>query len=151
MVRKGEVLKGPNVTDHPYWGAKLLVPMALLGFVVLLPSSEPEDSRRPLESELGITGLSAPPMGLPDTEEAGRAQALLDLSRGELLIGLWGDVEYTAFARYQAVGLRAVALGCIKGDYGWDFWRGYNEVARKAMRDSNSGAVSAPALAPVLR
>lgn len=125
--------------EYPHWGTKLLVPIALLGFAVLLRSCEAEDSHRPHGSEPGITGLSAPPMGLPDTEEAGRAQALLDLSRGELMIGLWGDVEYTAFARFQAMGLRAVALGCLRGDYGSDFWRGYNEVARKAIRGSISG------------
>lgn len=107
---------------------------ALAAFMVVGLVSDSGESAPWHPEEPGFFGLSAPPDGLPDTEEAGRDQALRDLSRGELLIGLRGDVEYTAFARYEALGLRAVALGCVKGDYGSNFWRGYNKVASQHMR-----------------
>lgn len=119
----------------------LLAPVTVAVLIATCLSADSNDRTAWTGPEPEFAGLSAPPMGLPDTVEAGRDQALQDLTRGELLVGLWGDVEKSAFERYEAMGVRPVALGCLKGDYGSNFWRGYNQVALQTVRTASGLAL----------
>ena len=124
-----------------YYSAATLALLALAVLITTCLSADSNDRTAGTGPEPEFAGLSAPPMGLPDTVEAGRDQALQDLTRGELLVGLWGDLETSAFERYEAMGLRPVALGCLKGGYGSNFWRGYNQVALQTVRTASGLAL----------
>lgn len=79
------------------------------------------------QSDFGLTGTD----GRPDTEFEGEAAARIDIARNN--------------RRYMTYGLTASLInvvdmgeynieftngGCVMGDYGADFWRGYNKTIR---------------------
>ena len=71
---------------------------------------------------------AAVPSGFQDVENDGTRAAFSDITNKKPKYGVFGLIDQNALIAYRNQGVKPVMLGCLVGDSGTDFWRGYNAV-----------------------
>jgi hypothetical protein len=82
----------------------------------------------PESEKIETLAVAAIPPGFHDVEIDGARAAFSDFANKRPKYGVFGLIDQSALTAYGNQGVEPVLLGCLVGNSGSSFWRGYNGV-----------------------